>query len=115
MKLEIDSERVKQAAESCGTAKTALKILFPEVFEKKIRGDFDITKLIRTPGNYSYTLFTEEQARAAGFRDNSFMQSRSGGQYDGVGFFLHSDYQWQLAYDTSSGTPCYVLIPRKKT
>jgi len=35
MKLEITDEKVRAAAEKCGTAKAVLQEMFPEAFEKK--------------------------------------------------------------------------------
>jgi hypothetical protein len=103
-KLEITKEKVLAAANTCTEAEKVLKTLFPEAFKDEI----DLTRLLEC---HSYSLFNCEGAIKAGFRDNSFMEIRSSGQYAKKAFFLSKSYNWELKEDNNH---YLCLIPTKK-
>lgn len=108
MELKIDSEKVKQAANSCPEAKRILEILFPG--QTAPGDDFNLRAL--TPSQGGVYLFTLDKARKAGFNNESFMQVRSNGEYAGKAFFLDcGSYSWELKTDKDGSM---VLIPRRK-
>ena len=65
-KLEITEERVKEAAESCGTAKEVLKKLFPEVFKKEkddVSEDLFVMTDAMLPDGCNVVLAVENKSR----------------------------------------------------
>lgn len=104
--VTVTKSRIFEAAKVSPHAKQTLETLFPEVFaELKY---FDLSKL----SSGSNALFTSEQAKAAGFRTNSFIQVRSGFNYDNKGFYLdtHSNIKWELVQDCRNET---ILLPTR--
>lgn len=66
--LKITEARVKEAAESCGTAKEVLKKLFPEVFGCEWE---DITKNIRIESNGDELVITDGTWYYYGIKEGS--------------------------------------------
>lgn len=98
-------EQILAAAKASPEAKKALAKLFPDLFKPK---EFNIKALARKG---SCSLFTSAQAKAAGFRDSTFMEVRDWGKYENKGFYLDAAYDWRLDVDDSGMT---VLIPTKQ-
>ena len=91
-KYEVTKEAILAMAEKSPDAKEVLKVGFPKAFEEK---HFDLVAL---KGNH--TLFTNEEAKRAGFKDNCFMQIRGVGQYARRAFLLDEYYlKWDLRRD----------------
>jgi len=74
---------------------------------KKDSKYFDLYKLPKYP-------FTNEQAKAAGFKSNSFFQVRYPGTYGGKGFCLGKTSNWEIVNDGSVLNPQLILLPTKK-
>lgn len=107
--LQVTDEKVRAAADSCPTAATVLKTMFPEAFESRDGKYFQINKL--EVEQDSADLFTRAKALAAGFDSSRFIQVRAGGRYMNKGFLLSSDYHWQIETDEYD---CMVLVPTRK-
>lgn len=105
MKLETTKERILEAASKCSAAKETLKDLFPTAFEDDKY--FDLSKL---PNN-NYYLFSNEDAKAAGFFNNELLQIRTLEEYANKAFYLDYRYNWELKRDSADQL---VLIPTKK-
>jgi hypothetical protein len=109
MELKITKEKVLEAASKCETAKETLKTLFPEVF--KDDKYFDLYKLNNHKGEEGRMfLFSEYQAKSAGFINRYFMQVRGKTDLKDKAFYLANAYNWELKYDEGD----LVLIPTKK-
>jgi hypothetical protein len=89
---------------ACSEWKAKLEAKYPDVFNK----EFNISALTTLSNN---KLFTNEQAEAAGFVDDRFMEVRTSSCSDGFGgkaFWLDSRYGWELKKVESGGM---LLIP----
>ena len=100
MKLEINKDRVLEAASQCPTAKETLKTLFPEAFEdekyfnfKSLECSFLEGKNI--PRDFSIT----------------WLQVRSDGNLAWKGFYLGRNINWEIVKDNFGQM---VLVPTKK-
>lgn len=103
-KSKPTKEQILAAAKTSPEAKKALAKLFPDLFKPK---GFNIKALARKGSTFK--LFTEAQAKAAGFEDANFMEVRACGAYQHKGFYLESTYQWKLVKDGAS----MCLVPTK--
>jgi hypothetical protein len=95
-------EQILEAAKTSPEARKALIELFPEIFQEKKY--FDLSKLPKP-------LFSNEDARSAGFYDKNFLQVRKYDTYANKAFYLSNHYNWELVED-ETGMLC--LIPTKK-
>ena len=92
-KYEVTKEAILAMAEKSPDAKEVLKAGFPEAFV-----DDKYFDLVALKGDH--TLFTDKEARRAGFRDSLFMQVRGIGCCKGKAFILDDSYQeWTLVRD----------------
>ncbi len=57
MKLEIEKDRVLEAAEQCGDAKKILKTLFPKAFQEEITFKFGDRLGIKTKGSEQWGVY----------------------------------------------------------
>ena len=90
---KITKEAILKMAEKCPEAREVLKAGFPKAFEEKKH--FDLTKL---KGNRY--IFTDEEAKRAGFHGQTFMNIRVDGEYRGIAFFLNdTSLKWELVHD----------------
>ena len=94
---------------ACSKWQPIIKKNHPECFPEKNKY-FDLSglKKDKSEGNY---IFTHEQGRNAGFGSYHFLQVRGCGEYENKGFYLHSDYNWEIVKDSNG---VLVLLPTKK-
>ena len=92
-RYEVTKETILKMVEKCPEAKEVLKAGFPQAFENEKH--FNLVAL--TKNGY---LFTNEEARKAGFENKLFIQVRGIGQYAGIAFRLQeNDLKWELRHD----------------
>ncbi|KKM76299.1 hypothetical protein LCGC14_1381470 [marine sediment metagenome] len=95
-KYEVTKEAILAMAEKSPEAKEMLKAGFPEAFEEDKH--FDLTKL-----KDKRYIFTDEEAKRAGFRDQAFMNVRVDGEYRGIAFYLQeAGLKWTLVRDKTT-------------
>jgi len=97
MKLEIEKEKVLEAAKKCPQAAEVLKTMFPEVFEDDALISLSI---------FAGKIFATEGRVVAAVRSSS----RGDSKFDGKGLWLSEYYNWAIEYDNG----VMVLVPRKK-
>jgi hypothetical protein len=88
--LKVMEDKVLAAARKCPSAEDALKELFPEAFSKSVNN----LKGTLSVGNYTEAV-----------------QVRSGGEYEGISFFLSEDFNWEIKRDYKN---VLCLIPSRK-
>lgn len=103
--LTITKEKVLEAASKCSTAKEVLKTMFPECFEV----EHSLAPLCLAEPGY---IFTDAQARAAGFRDNGFLKVFRNGFEANTCFYLSDSCATWTLEKVPMG---YKLIPTRKT
>ena len=102
MKLEIESEKVLEAANSCSDTKRVLKILFPKAFEEE-----DVFKDGMFHGRPLFGEITSPKSSA-----DSLIEIRHGGSLHFKAFWLNPDFEWELTTDGLSAGK--LLKPTKK-
>ena len=102
-KLEVTIEKVLRAAAKCPDAKAVLEEMFPEAFEES-----------------KYFNFLEETDETSVFKNRTakdfllnaaLIEVRDSGEYEGRGFFLDDNLDWELKKDSEGAL---VLIPKKR-
>ena len=91
---------------ACSEWKPKIKANHPDYF--KDYKYFDLKGLMCCDDN---KIFTSEQAMNAGFNNNRFIQIRTAFEYESKGFFLDSNYNWEIVTDSNSQL---VLLPKKR-
>lgn len=107
--FQVTEEFLQKVAATGGAAHALIREKFPAIVTK-----FSLDGLIPNERKGSFRLFTNEQARTAGFVDDGFMQVRSCGDYYNQAFYLDRyHYDWKLVDDTG-GDLLLIPTPRQR-